>query len=75
MYIFITEMAPKKLQFTVGATALVFSVVSASIPISLYFYLGGNNWKEIYIIMIITSPLAFLLSFFLPESPRYLYEK
>ena len=45
------------------------------IVISLYFFLGGKQWKQIYFVTMIFPVLAFLISFFVPESPRYLYAK
>ena len=42
---------------------------------ALYFYLGGKNWKDLYIITLILPVISFTLSFFVPESPKYLFSK
>ena len=61
----------------VFATAFTFSI-DPFIPIvfsSLYFYFGGKNWKIPLMPAMIFPVISFVISFFIPESPRYLYAK
>ena len=43
------------------------------LPFTVYILFGGNNWKEIFILCLVFPVIALLFSFFIPESPRYLY--
>ena len=50
------------------------SLIPSIIP-TLYFYFGGKDWKIPMIPSMIFSTISFVLSIFIPESPRYLYAK
>lgn len=59
----------------VGCVCLANDVIFAIVPVALYFYLGGMHWEHIFIPALIFPVISFGLSFFIPESPRYLYAK
>ena len=52
---------------------LILNIVSI-IPASLYFIFVSNEWKYFYSAAIITSIVSFPFIFWIPESPKYLYE-
>ena len=58
-----------------SSIALTSDAVVPNIMMTLYFYLGGKYWKHIYFSALIFPVIAFAMSFFIPESPRYLYTK
>ena len=75
VYIYLNESVPIKNQ--VLSTAVLFSI-DPFIPLAIsspYFFFGGKNWKIPLIPSLIIPIIAFVSSFFLPESPRYLYAK
>jgi len=54
--------------FTTGTSIVI-------VPTSLYLLFGGENMQNILIGSLVFSVLGTTLSFFIPESPRYLYER
>lgn len=75
LYMLIMELSPKDYQMYVGAGyALIDHYIGVIVP-SLYFRLIGNDYKVVFMIAVFAAPLSFVLSMFLPESPRYYYEK
>ena len=50
-------------------------MVSANLTSSIFFYAGGKDWRDLYMLILVCTPLSFMLSFVIPESPRYLYAK
>ena len=50
------------------------TAISMFIP-SFYFLFGGKNWKVPYAFPLILSPIILILCLFIPESPRFYYEK
>ena len=42
---------------------------------SFYFYFGGKNWKYGYAPSAIALFVTLILTFFMPESPKFLYAK
>ena len=75
LYILLTETCPKRTQMLMSSIALTSDAVVPNIMMTLYFYLGGKYWKHIYFPALIFPVIAFAMSFFIPESPRYLYTK
>jgi MFS family permease len=75
VYIYSTESVPEKYQLLVGAVWLSNDVIVAVLPTAIYFYSGGKNWQTIFIPTLVLPFISFGLSFFLPESPRYLMAK
>lgn len=68
-------MVPVRHQLVVGACCLAFDVLFAMVPVSLFFLLGGMNWRYIFIPALVFPVISFFLSFFIYESPRYLYAR
>ena len=74
-YILVSETCPKRTHLYIST--IVFNLDNA-IPLiiaPLYFYLGGKNWKDLYILALVIPVISFILSLFLPESPRYLFSR
>mmetsp|Transcript_20357 Transcript_20357/g.18026 ORF Transcript_20357/g.18026 Transcript_20357/m.18026 type:complete len:83 (+) Transcript_20357:663-911(+) len=44
-------------------------------PTSIYLMFGGKDIQQILVLSIVFAALGTILSFFIPESPRYLYER
>ena len=75
LYILITELCPKEYHLYVSAGyALIDHYIGVLLP-SIYFRFIGKDYKVIFAWAVFASPLSFILSMFLPESPRYFYEK
>lgn len=75
LYILITELCPEQYRIYVSAGyALIDHYIGVLLP-SIYFRFIGKDYKVIFTWAVVAAPLSFILSMFLPESPRYLYEK
>ena len=62
-------------QILVGAFTLAIDPIIPNLLSSIYFYSGGKNWKIPLMPAMIFPLISFMISFFIPESPRYLYAK
>lgn len=73
-YIYIPEIVPSKAAIfwcgIINCTDII-----ALIPSSVYFGWIGREWKHFYIITLVISWITCPFVFFLPETPRFLYEK
>ncbi|CAI2364767.1 unnamed protein product [Moneuplotes crassus] len=75
IYMLSMEITRKKSQIYISSIFLAGKgLISVMIP-SFYFLLGGKNWRIPYSFAIIMAPLLCVLTFFIPESPRYYYER
>lgn len=74
-YILITELVPKRLQMIMGCICLTCDTFFPVMTNSIYFMAGGKDWKQINIVPLVVTVVAFALSFLLIESPRYLYAR
>lgn len=45
------------------------------LPVAIYFYVGGMYWEQIFIPSLILPFISTFASFFLVESPRYLFAR
>jgi hypothetical protein len=55
----------------------LFMITEAVIPTliaSIYFYSGGKEWDDVFMLTLVLAPLGLFLSFFLPQSPQYLFD-
>ena len=75
MYIYITECMPLGKQVYPGAYCLGIEIIIPVTISSLYFYLGGKNYKIPLLPVLVLSIISIIISFLIPESPRYLYAK
>lgn len=75
VYIYMTEVVPEKYQILVGSVCLSNDPVIALCTTSFYFLLGGKEWKTVFLPTLVFPIISLLWSFFIPESPRYLYAK
>ena len=75
IYIYATEWVPLKNRMLTGAFFLVLETWLPLVISSPYFYSGGKNWKIPIIPALIFPIISFIVSFFIPESPKYLYAK
>lgn len=59
------------------ATSWIISAESllASIPVTLFLWFGGQDMQHILIVGLVFSVLSVVLTLFVPESPKYLYER
>jgi MFS family permease len=74
LYILIMELCPSEYHKYVSAGyALMGNYIGVIIPY-IYFKFFGRDYKNVYILAVIVTPLSFILSMFLPESPLYFYE-
>ncbi|CAI2367215.1 unnamed protein product [Moneuplotes crassus] len=75
LYILISELCPVQYRIYVSAGyALIDHYIGVLLP-AIYFRFIGKDYKVIFSCAVFAAPLSFILSMFLPESPRYLYEK
>jgi len=75
LFILLMELSPKEYQIYVSAGyALIDHYISVIVP-SVYFKFIGKDYKVVFMFAVIAAPLSFILTMFLPESPRYYYEK
>ena len=73
-YIIATEISPIRLQIVV--TSLILGVDVLTSPFcSLYYKYISDEWKYITYIIVPIATLMMISSFFVPESPLFLYEK
>lgn len=75
IYIYLVEMSPARHQMLMAVIALTTDVFVPLVYMSLYFYFGGKEWKVGFYPVLILPFISFMLSFFIPESPRYLYAR
>jgi hypothetical protein len=74
-YMLWMEITQKKHQVYIWSLFLAMkSSISAFIP-GFYFLFGGKNFHVPYSFVLIIAPIVLVGSFFIPESPRYYYEK
>ena len=75
--LYLSEVAPFSIRgrlVTLYQLSIVFGIlISYLINYSLHD-IGDNNWRWMFITGIIPATLLFLLLFFVPETPRYLYK-
>lgn len=75
LYILIMELSPKKYQLYVSAGyAIIDHYIAVILPV-IYFRFIGKNYKDVFSFTILAAPISLILALFLPESPRYHYEK
>ena len=73
-YVHIMEMLPKSK--TAIATSVNFGIDGLVLTwASLYFMLIDNNWRTFYSIVAVTTLMAVIAAYQLPESPKYLVGK
>ncbi len=69
------EITQKQSQIYISSFYLAGKgAISVMIP-AIYFMFGGKNWHIPYGLTLISAPILCILTFFIPESPRYLYER
>lgn len=73
-YILSTELSPKRCQLIVVNWVLGFDVLTLPIT-SVYFKFINDDWKYATYAIVGLWTLITIGSWFLPESPRFLYEK
>jgi MFS family permease len=73
-FLLLMELVPKKTSSTVGA-ALMVCQGSVLIYWSIYFVWIGSNAKYMLGLGVILNFVTAILSFFIPESPKYLFGK
>ena len=56
-----------------SSLALIADGTLCILSMTFYFYLGGKDWRQFMIVGLIFPVIAFILSFMIPESPRYLH--
>ena len=74
-YIMATEFVPKRLQMLMGWIWLTSDTFIPVMTSSIYYLAGGKDWKTIMIVPLVVSPITIIVSFFMLESPRYLYSR
>ena len=73
-YVLIMELLP--ISKTAIVTSVTFGIDGLVLTwCSLYFMFIDNNWRTLYSVVAVTTLLAFIGSFQLPESPKYLISK
>ena len=72
-YIYVSEIGPNKSRIYCCAV-LNFTEVVSIIPASLYFMFISNEWQYFYFVSILISVITFPFVFYIPESPKFLYE-
>jgi hypothetical protein len=69
------EMTCKEHQVHISSSFLAFrSAISVFIP-AFYFLSGGKEWQVPYSSGVIIAPILLILVFYVPESPRFCYER
>ncbi|CAI2361450.1 unnamed protein product [Moneuplotes crassus] len=75
LYIYCTEVCPKRYQIYVGSYVLSVSSFLVIIPTSVYLWIGYKNIQTALIVCLFLSVISAILTLYLPESPKFLYEK
>ena len=74
-YLLLSETWPKSTHVYISAVVVASDNFISLLVIPLYFYLGGKHWKQIFSVTLFLPLIAFVMIFFIPESPRYLYSR
>lgn len=74
-YILLTETCPKRTHIYVSSIVIASDNLIALVIVPIYFYFGGKHWKHVFSLTLILPLLSYAMTFFIPESPRYLYSK
>ena len=74
-YLLLSETWPKSTHVYISAVVVASDNFISLLVIPLYFYLGGKHWKQIFSVTLFLPLIAFVMMFFIPESPRYLYSR
>ncbi|CAI2365422.1 unnamed protein product [Moneuplotes crassus] len=75
IYILCTEMFPQKNRMKAGSFILNIKYSFAMLITCSYFLSGGKHINNIMILALFFSVLSLILSFIIPDSPKYFYEK
>ncbi|CAI2360036.1 unnamed protein product [Moneuplotes crassus] len=75
LYIYLLEITPQKYQVYVGSVFQSCAAVLSVIPVCLFLILGGENLQDMFTVGLALSMVSPIMTFFIPESPKYLYEK
>jgi MFS family permease len=73
-YIYVTELSPQKAGIFCWGVINCTDII-ALIPTSIYFLYIHNQWKYFYIAPIVIAWVTCPFIFYIPESPKFLYEK
>ena len=74
-YILLTEIVPDHVRLLVGSIFMTWGTFIPVMTSWVYYMLGGKHWRTIMIAPLIISPISWIISCFILESPRYLHAK
>ena len=75
IYILITEIVPDNARLLMGGIWMAWDSFFPIMTQWIYYMSGGKEWKTILIVPLVITPISFIVSLFILESPRYLHAK